>query len=313
MTTQIPPAQPLPPRDRSLFLAHFEAMSCSTMQTNFDILPPMLRGLPSVPQQVADSLHVPPSPEEVKAALQSMKRGTAPGPDGFPVEFYLTFWNEIGAAFTAVIRRCFEDGVFPSSFRDGRIVLIPKGDASPLSPEDWRPITLLNVDYKIFATVIVRRLRALLNTLVGHHQASSVPGREIHSLSFTTRDVIAYTLSRSARGLLVSLDQEKAFDRLEHAYIFNVLTAFGFPRSFVELIRNTYAGIKSTLVLDGWESAAFPITRGVRQGCPLSPVLFVLSIEPFLCALEADSRVRGLALPGSSVVNVTAFADDITL
>uniref|UniRef100_A0A6G5ABX0 Putative tick transposon n=1 Tax=Rhipicephalus microplus TaxID=6941 RepID=A0A6G5ABX0_RHIMP len=174
MTAQIPPAQRLPTRDRSVFLAHFEAMSCSAMRTNCDETPPMLRSLPRIPQEVADCLHIPPSAEEVKAALKSMKRGTAPGPDGFPVEFYLTFWDEIGATFTAVIRRCYEDGVFPSSFRDGRIVLIPKSDASSVNPEDWRPITLLNVDYKIFAAVAVQRLRGLLNTLVGHHQTSSV-------------------------------------------------------------------------------------------------------------------------------------------
>lgn len=122
-----------------------------------------------------------------------------------------------------------------------------------------------------------------------------------------------YTINRRAQGILVSLDQEKAFDIIEHEYIFRVLNAFGFPQDFVNLIKELYNNLESTLFLDFRESSPFRVTRGVRQGCPLSPVLFVLSLEPYLRAIADNPQIRGLALPGSSDVKVTAYADDITL
>lgn len=122
-----------------------------------------------------------------------------------------------------------------------------------------------------------------------------------------------YMINRRAQGLLVSLDQEKAFDYLEHGYIFGMLDAFGFPQNFVQLIKAIYANIESTLLLDSKESKPFRVTRGVRQGCPLSPVLFILSLEPYLIAIERHPHIRGLPLPGNSFVKVTAYGDNITL
>ncbi|KAM7291862.1 hypothetical protein ISCGN_028433 [Ixodes scapularis] len=138
-------------------------------------------------------------------------------------------------------------------------------------------------------------------------------GRSVHTLSSLTRDVLQYTNSRCARGLIASLDQAKALDRVEHPFLFATLDAFGFPPEGVRLFEVLCAGMKSDLCVDGRKVASFPVTRGVRQGCPLSPLLFVLSLEPFLANIDRCSLVRGLPLPGSGEVKATAYADDITL
>lgn len=118
---------------------------------------------------------------------------------------------------------------------------------------------LLNVDYRILAGAVVRRLARVMEPLIGCHQVCSVQGREIHALSYVTRDIIEYTKRCSASGILVSLDEEKAFDRHEHGYIMNILEAFWYPHSFVCLIKNVYEGIQRAPTLDRWESTHFPL------------------------------------------------------
>lgn len=303
-------------RDFQAFTRHFEFMAQSATSVSSAAggsLHSLLQDLPRYSNADSDTLLSPPSDSEIKDALNAMKKGSAPGPDGLPVEFYIEFWPIIGPFMSRVIRRCFHDLSLPHSFRSGRITLIPKKDSQSMRPEDWRPITLLNADYKLLANILVRRISPSLPSLIAPHQVCSIPGRDIHSHTWLTRDIIQYTTGRCAQGLLVSLDQEKAFDFVEHAYLFNVLQSFGFPDKFIRLIRAMYANSESTLFLDSRESRPFQVTRGVRQGCPLSPVLFVLALEPFLKAIERHPQIRGLPLPGRTEVKVTAYADDITL
>lgn len=111
----------------------------------------------------------------------------------------------------------------------------------------------------------------------------------------------------------MSLDQEKAYDRVRHSYIFAALEAFGFPLQVINLVKGLYTNIESELVVDGKIVTKTEISQGVRQGCPLSPVLFVLSLEPFLQQVRRDTLIRGLPLPGSASAVVNAYADDITV
>lgn len=105
----------------------------------------------------------------------------------------------------------------------------------------------------------------------------------------------------------------ESFDRIEHAYLFAVLEAFGVPQEIIMALRKLYGRMTSELMINGRIVSSFPVTRGVRQGCPLSPVLFILSLDPFLVKITKDPWVRGLPMPGSERTVALAYADDITL
>ncbi|KAM7311452.1 hypothetical protein ISCGN_008359 [Ixodes scapularis] len=235
-----------------------------------------------------------------------MKTGSAPGPDGFPAEFYRTFWDVLGNYICAVLREFFTEHRLPESFRRGRIILLPKEGGDPNDPGAWRPITLLNASYKLLASIITQRLHGMLPDVVTPHQTCSIVGRSIQTLTSLTKDVVQYTNARQARGLIASLDQAKAFDRVEHPFLLAVLTAFGIPPEGVRLFETLYSDMKSDLYLNGGVTASFPVTRP-----PGRRVRVVASGLPALApaaSFSADSR-----LPGNGEVKVSAYADDITL
>ena len=128
-----------------------------------------------------------------------------------------------------------------------------------------------------------------------------------------TRDLFAYTISRGATGIVLSLDQQKAFDRVDHAYLFAVLGRYGFPPEFVAVLARAYGVAEARVCLGARFGPSFPVRRGVRQGCPLSPLIFTLVIDPFLRATLNSPRIFGLPVPGAGVLCVSAYADDVTL
>ncbi|KAM7313253.1 hypothetical protein ISCGN_003130 [Ixodes scapularis] len=303
------------------------------------VLAPIPQRLLKISTEDVAGLRRPPSASELWNVLKRMKNGSAPGPDGLPTKFYRTFWHILGNFFTAVVGVYFEDLFLPPSFRLGRIVLLPKEGGDHADPGAWRPITLLNSDYKLLAATLASSLQAFLPELVNPRQTCSVSGRRIPTLATLTRDILEFTRTRRANGLLVSLDQANAFDRVEHQYLLGVFDGFGFSSESAQLFADLYSDLQYLLgVFDGFgfsESAQlfaglysdlrsdlflkgslvsrFPVTRGVRQGCPLSPVIFVLSLEPFLVGVDRHPSISGLALPGSGELRVSAYADDVTL
>ena len=139
-----------------------------------------------------------------------------------------------------------------------------------------RPITLLNVDYKILAKTMCNRLATVMPYLVGPLQTCAVRGHCIQQNLWLMRDLVSYVMDRDMPCALLSLDQEKAFDMVDHGFMFKVLSTFGLNFSFVKWIKLLYTDVSSCVIVNGFPSDPFPVQRGVRQGCPLSPLLYVL-------------------------------------
>lgn len=269
--------------------------------------------LPQVPSSLADTLTAPVSYEELWDAVGSMNQSSAPGPDGIPLSFYKAFFSCLKDPLLEMVNAFFTHGVRPLSFKEGNIVLITKPGGEPSDPRAYRPITLLNTDYKIVATIISRRLSKVLPHVMSPAQTCSVPGRSIFSALSLTRDLFAFATRTGIPGCFVSLDQAKAFDRVEHRYLMAVLRSFGFPMELITRLNLLYRGLTSRLLVNGQLSAPFPVERGIRQGCPLSPLLFVLAIDPLLRRVANSPGIRGFPLPGQAQVKVSAYADDVSL
>ena len=251
--------------------------------------------------------------EECFAALSGMARGKTPGSDGFPMEFYLHFWSSLGADLVRVLNVAYEAGQLSTSQRRGLIIVLYKKN-DRLETKNWRPISLLNVDYKVATRAISGRLLAVIGSVVGPDQTCGVPGHTISENLFLIRDLIEYAEQEDLPVALLSLDQEKAFDRVDWGFLLRTLETFNFGPDFCRWVKLFYTDVESAVVINGWTSSFFRPSRGVRQGCPLSPLLYVLSIEVLAANIRAAPGITGVFLPQSlEQFKCSGYADDTTI
>ena len=271
-------------------------------------------GLPQVSDEGQAGCEGPLTPKEVLSALRSMKDGKAPGLDGLPKEFYVAYFPLFGAEMVEALNSCYEVGRLSRSQRQGVVTLLCKDDERRHLLSCWRPITLLNVDYKLVSKVLCNRLRRVMVELIGPEQACAVPGRSVQDQLHLIRSLSEYVNEIGSPCGLVNLDQAKAFDRVSHRYLFRVLERFGLGPTFRHWVRTLYESATTRILVNGTVTKAFPLGRSVRQGCGLSPLLYVLSVEPLTRRLCQCPRIRGLHMPGRSrEVKVVQYADDITV
>ena len=197
--------------------------------------------LPSLPRQLssdqASSCEGQMMLDEMTSALKKMNSNKAPGPDGLSVEFYVKFWDRLGLYLCRVLNACYRAGEMCESMKTSNTrVIFKKGDRKNL--KNWRPISLLNVDYKICSKVLSLRLSKVLEFIVDPDQTCSVPGRKIASNLHILRDVLDHIDRTNETGILISLDQEKAFDRVNPTFLLNLLSRLGFGPFFCFWINN---------------------------------------------------------------------------
>ncbi len=173
----------------------------------------------------------------------------------------------------------------------------------------------MNVDYKILTKVLSKRVHGVMMDLVHPDQTCAVPGRRVSDNLGLVREAIQLAEERGLPLSIVSLDQEKAFDRVSHEYMMVVLERFGFGPNLRHWVDLMYRDVEARVLVNGHLSGAFPVASGVRQGCPMSPVLFVLCIEPFGCALRADPSFPGFWVPGThgECLKVSLYMDDVSV
>ena len=250
--------------------------------------------------------------KECLESLKSMASEKTPGSDGLPCEFYKVFWNDLAETLLNALSYSFETGKLSISQRRGIVKLIPKRDAELTLIKNWRPLTLLNCDYKIASKAIASRITTFLPKLISDDQTGFIKGRCISENIRLLDSVIKFTEGKKIPGLLLSLDFEKAFDTLEWSFINKTLQHFGFGPSLLNWIKLFYCNIESCILNNGWASNFFKRSRGVRQGCPLSPYLFILSVEVLAEAIRKKKTVKGIEINGNEF-KLSQYADDRTL
>ena len=203
-------------------------------------------------------------------ALGGLQTGKSPGSDGLPTEFYKAFWQDLGDVLVLVLNERFHTGILTDSQPEGLLRLLYKKDDRRLV-KNWRPISLLNTDYKLASKVITERLKRVMQSIVHKDQTCGVVGRSIFSNLQLIRDMLDMIDKTNETGILVTLDQEKAFDRVDHDFLKRVLLKFGFGPSFRGLVSLFYKNVFSPIICNGSLSAPVFLGRGVRQGCPLCP------------------------------------------
>ena len=175
----------------------------------------------------------------------------------------------------------------------------------------FRPISLLTVDYKILAKVLANRLKKCLPNLIHPDQSGFLKGRNIGSNIRLIIDIIEYTETNDIPGAILLLDIQKAFDSVSHDFLLKVLKHFNFDQKFIDWIKVFYSGRKSYVLNYGNLTKPFDVDRGIFQGCPISPYLFLLVIETMALAIRQNDIIKGIPVVGS-ILKTSLLADDST-
>lgn len=270
--------------------------------------------LPQIPDDERDPLGELIDQEDATKALNGSNKGKTPGPDGIPLEFYQKFWHLIGKDLTEIFNNIFLANVAPGNFNHSVIKLVYKGKGPRKLLKNWRPISLLNSDYKILTKILANRMESILPNLINQAQSCAIKGRNMTDNLYNIQAILETCEENNEKALIVTLDQEKAFDKIEHKYLFKVLEKFNFPDDFIRWVQIIYSGAKARVNANGSLTEEFDITRSVRQGCPLSMILYILCIEPLARKIIADIRIRGVYIVNIRLqVKLSQYADDTCL
>lgn len=250
------------------------------------------------------------SSEEVEEALSKGAINKSPGLDGIPVEFYRSFRDLMMPRWVTMFRELMSPTCsVPPCFVEGLLIPVHKPKAG-ISINDYRPLTMLNADYKIFARLLASRIKTTLPMILAPEQTSQGGEANIQMATGDCRDLIAIASACHLRAAIVSIDFDRAFDRVEHSFLLQVMERMGFPPSFVDILRRLLAVARSQVQVNGRTVGPIPIKRSIRQGCPLSTYLYAIALEPLLRGLT--HRLSGLTLRDVTF-RYRAYADDLLL
>ena len=250
--------------------------------------------------------------EECFTTLKNMNNNKSPGNSGFTVEFYKVFWRNIGHFLVRSINKGFAKGELSITQKQGVITCIPKGDKNKLLLKNWRPISLLNVCYKIASGSIANRLKDVLGTIINEDQTGFLKDRYIGENTRLIYDIMYHTQKYNKSGFLLLIDFEKAFDSIEWSFIDQVLAFYNFGPDFINWIKTFYKNIESCCLVNGHLSDWFCVQRGCRQGDPISSYIFILCAEILANLIRNDPNINGIKI-GNTEYIISQFADDTTL
>ena len=259
-----------------------------------------------------------PTPLEIKEVLFNMQGLKSPGPDGLPPLFYKKYWPIVGIEVIQAVQNFFRTGHLLKEVNNSFIVLIPKLQ-NPSAISHFRPISLCNTIYKIISKILVSRLRPLLAKLISPCQSAFIPGRWIAENQIVVQEILHSFKKSKVKGGFVALkmDLQKAYDQVNWGFLKLVLEKFGFNSTFVGWIMECVSTVSFSILVNGAKTKHFNPTRGIRQGDPLSPYLFILCQDVLSRLIER--KFSNGALCGVKMnVNGPAFthvmyADDIML
>ena len=278
---------------------------------DFDMQAHYLRHVNALSDADRESIDMNIGLRELRDACFAMELGKSPGPNGLPVKFFRTFFDSLAPLLALLVDAILEEESIPHKMQLAYMTLLLKDENNPEDPKNYRPISLLNVEYKLLTRCLANKLSRKISSLVNTDQTCSVPKRSIINHNHFIRDLIAHVENTNETAAILSLDQAKAFDRVSHSWLCKVLRAFNLPELFVKWVEVLYDNAHSQILVNNELSSVLELGRGVRQGCPLSPMLYILTLEPLLNAIRSNNRIIGIQTPACArPQKVLAYADD---
>ena len=270
--------------------------------------------LPRLPDSAARSLECPISEDDRVNQINRLPVNKAAGADGIRAELI----KQNPRLWAKILLPIFEDLLhrhkeLPQTLRDTVIILLHKKGCT-LQPKNYRPIALLNVTAKLLSGIHNERLRRILKDVIPPEQTGFIPSRSISENIILLQDAIHYAKRHNPSAIILALDFEKAYDRVQWEVMLAVIRKLNFGSRWCNVISSMYKHRSARLSINGVLSPTFPIERGVLQGDPLSPALFILQCSPLYSKLSSQRTVHGIPLPHNNFSPVATFyADDTNL
>ena len=273
---------------------------------------PLPEEIPNIPgrENVLQIRTNTPTKEEILSAIKLLKAGKAPGPDGIPPEALKADSKTTAAALHRLFTQIWEKEDIPKDWKMGHLVKIPKkGDLGNCN--NWRGITLLSIASKVLTRVILERMKKQLDAELRQEQAGFRKEKSCTDQIATLRIIIEQSLEWNSPLYLNFIDFEKAFDSLDRNVIWKLLNHYGVPDKIVKIIKCMYTNFSCKVIHRGKLSPEFPVETGVKQGCLLSPLIFILAINWIMS--NTVGKRNGLQWTLTTQLHDLDFADDICL
>lgn len=253
--------------------------------------------------------------DEVEAALKSFTKEKSPGPDGWTVELFLHFFDFMGPEILKMVEYSCSEGYMSGGLNSTFLTLIPK-TGKPASFGDFRPIALCNLTYKLITKIISIRLKPILSVHITAEQFGFLKDHQILVAIGTTQEIMHTVKVKRLKAMFLKMDLEKAYDRVDWFFLRLVLIHIGMPPLVIRWIVACVTTASIAVLINGAPSSFFRMSRGIRQGCPLSPLFFLLIIDGLsrmINAAKVDGTISGIKINQALVFTHVLFVDDVLL
>lgn len=252
-----------------------------------------------------------PTREEIKKAIMQLRNGKAAGPDNIPAEALKSDISTSVEMLYPLFKKIWEEEQVPAEWKEGYLIKIPKkGDLSKCT--NYRGITLLSVPGKVFNRVLLNRMKDEVDAQLRDQQAGFRKDRSCVDQIATLRIIVEQSLEWNSPLYINFVDYEKAFDSVDRGTLWMLLRHYGVPAKIVDIIKNSYEGLSCKVIHGGQLTEAFQVITGVRQGCLLSPFLFLLAIDWIMTSSTAQGN-HGIQWTPWKQLDDLDFADDLAL